>query len=201
MKNLDKRVEIMQSALKLIAENGFHGAPMATIAEEAGVAAGTIYLYFESKDVLIKELYNELEGKLIATLQEGYSTERSIRDRFIYLGTTLLRYHIDNPLQFRYIQQYHNSPYGVSLRRERFLGKNRRKQYFHRSFGAGDRTAGSEGFTSDGNFRSGFRSPVCPGSRPYPWFRRCRSDLGRAGRDGLLGGNQEIRDVNQRGTS
>jgi AcrR family transcriptional regulator len=123
MTNVDKRVEIMQSALKLIAERGFHGAPMAMIAGDAGVAAGTIYLYFESKDVLITELYNEVEGNLIATLQEGYSTERPIRDRFIYLGTTLFRYHVEHPLQFRYIQQYHNSPYGAALRRDRFLGK------------------------------------------------------------------------------
>jgi TetR/AcrR family transcriptional regulator, repressor of fatR-cypB operon len=130
MKNADKRAEIMQSALKVIAEHGFHGAPIATIAEEAGVAAGTIYLYFESKDVLITELYNELERKLIATLQEGYSPERSIRDRFIHVGTTLLRYHIEHPLQFRYIQQYHNSPYGVSLRRERFLGKSTESNIF-----------------------------------------------------------------------
>jgi AcrR family transcriptional regulator len=124
MTTADKRAEIMQSALKVIAEHGFHGAPMATIAEEAGVAAGTIYLYFESKDVLITELYSELEGKLIETLQEGYSTEQPIRDRFIYLGTTLLRYYIEQPLQFRYLQQYHNSPYGVSLRRDRFLEKS-----------------------------------------------------------------------------
>ena len=64
-----------------------------------------------------------MEGNLIATLQEGYSTERPIRDRFIYLGTTLFRYHIEHPLQFRFIQQYHNSPYGAALRRDRFLGK------------------------------------------------------------------------------
>lgn len=103
---------------------------MAAIAEEAGVAAGTIYLYFASKDVLITELYGELEGKLIATLQEGYATERPIRDRFLYLGTALLRYYVENPLQFRYLQQYHNSPYGVSLRRDRFLGKTTESNIF-----------------------------------------------------------------------
>ena len=103
---------------------------MAAIAEEAGVAAGTIYLYFASKDVLITELYGELEGKLIATLQEGYATERPIRDRVLYLGTALLRYYVENPLQFRYLQQYHNSPYGVSLRRDRFLGKTTESNIF-----------------------------------------------------------------------
>ncbi|HEX9157545.1 MAG TPA: helix-turn-helix domain-containing protein, partial [Syntrophales bacterium] len=73
MKNADKREEIMRAALELIAEHGFHGAPMAMIADRAGVGAGTIYRYFEGKDALITELYRELEGKLLAYLQEGYS--------------------------------------------------------------------------------------------------------------------------------
>lgn len=47
---MDKRDEIIRAAKELIAEHGFHGAPMARVAEEAGVAAGTIYRYFESKD-------------------------------------------------------------------------------------------------------------------------------------------------------
>ncbi|MFZ2950245.1 MAG: helix-turn-helix domain-containing protein, partial [Desulfuromonadaceae bacterium] len=61
MSKLEKRDEIVRAALELIAENGFHGAPMAMIAEKAGVGAGTIYRYFENKDVLINELYRGLE--------------------------------------------------------------------------------------------------------------------------------------------
>ena len=75
MKNNHKRKEVMQAALELIAEHGFHGAPMAMIADQAGVGAGTIYRYFESKDVLISELYRELEEKLLSFLKEGYSTQ------------------------------------------------------------------------------------------------------------------------------
>jgi AcrR family transcriptional regulator len=123
MKTSDKRSDIMQAALELIAEHGFHGAPMAEIAEKAGVAAGTIYRYFENKDVLITELYRELEEKINATLREGYPVERPLRERFLYLIKELLRYFITNPLHFRYMEQYFNSPYGISLRRDRFLGK------------------------------------------------------------------------------
>ena len=49
MNKTDKRADIMDVALNLIAERGFHDSPMSLIAREAGVAAGTIYLYFESK--------------------------------------------------------------------------------------------------------------------------------------------------------
>ena len=76
MKNSDKREEIMQAALELIAEHGFHGAPMAMIAEKAGVGAGTIYRYFESKDALIAEIFSELERKVVESLLQGYSLDR-----------------------------------------------------------------------------------------------------------------------------
>jgi AcrR family transcriptional regulator len=124
MKSFDKRDEIMKAALELIAEHGFHGAPMAMIAEKAGVAAGTIYRYFESKDILITELHRELEEKISATLLEGYPVERPLRERFLYLIRELLRYFIAHPLHFRYMEQYFNSPYGISLHRDRLLGKS-----------------------------------------------------------------------------
>jgi AcrR family transcriptional regulator len=124
MKISDKRNDIMQAALGIIAEQGFHGAPMAEIAEKAGVAAGTIYRYFESKDLLITELHRELEDKIMAVLQEGYPSGRPLRERFLYLVRELLRYLIAHPLHFRYMEQYFNSPYGISMHRERLLGKS-----------------------------------------------------------------------------
>ncbi len=122
-KTSDKRVEIMQAALELIAEQGFHRTPMAEIAEKANVAAGSIYRYFESKDVLITELYRELEDKIMAVLQKGYPSERPLRERFLYLIRELLRYFMSHPSHFRYLEQYYNSPYGISLHTDRLLGK------------------------------------------------------------------------------
>lgn len=125
MSKPDKREEIIRAALELIAEQGFHGAPMAMIAERAGVGAGTIYRYFENKDVLINELYRELEGTMYPYILNGYSTEAPFRARFLHLGTALLRYFIERPLHFRYLEQFHNSPYGVEFRRDKLLGNEK----------------------------------------------------------------------------
>jgi len=114
----------MQATLELIAEQGFHGTSMAEIAEKAGVAAGTIYRYFESKEMLISELHRDLEEKISVTLREGYPFEQPLRERFLYLIRELLRYFIKNPLHFRYMEQYFNSPYGISMHRDRLLGKS-----------------------------------------------------------------------------
>jgi AcrR family transcriptional regulator len=124
MKTSDKRADVMQAALGLIAEQGFHGAPMAEIAEKAGVAAGTIYRYFESKDVLITELHRELEDRIMASLQEGFPSGRPLRERFLYLNQRLLQYFIEHPLHFRYMEQYFNSPFGITMHRDRLLGKS-----------------------------------------------------------------------------
>ena len=130
----DKREEIVRAALELIAEQGFHGAPMAMIAERAGVGAGTIYRYFENKDVLIAELFREVEVKIHDVLLEGYSTEKPIRERFLHLGTALLTYYIANPLEFRYLEQFYNSPFGVAHRRSKLLGSKEGCYFFRELF-------------------------------------------------------------------
>jgi AcrR family transcriptional regulator len=122
MASEDKREAILQATLKLVAEQGFHGAPCAMIASRASVAAGTIYRYFENKDVLINELYLSLENRINTCLLEGYVDRQSIHERFIHLGCGILNYFISHPLEFKFIEQFHNSPYGTAFRRDKILG-------------------------------------------------------------------------------
>lgn len=117
----DKRDEIVRAAMELIAEHGFHGAPMAMIAGQAGVGAGTIYRYFENKDVMIAELFQELEERSYPLLKKGYVPEKPLRERFLHLNTALINYFIKNPLEFRFIEQFFNSPYGVAHRRDKLI--------------------------------------------------------------------------------
>jgi AcrR family transcriptional regulator len=137
MSKPEKRDEIVRASLELIAEHGFHGAPMAMIAERAGVGAGTIYRYFESKDLLINELYRDLEERIYPILLEGYAMEQPFRVRFLHLGTALLTYFIENPLDFRFLEQFHNSPYGVAIRRDKILGEKEGCDVFRELFKEG----------------------------------------------------------------
>jgi len=123
MERGDKREAVMLAALELVGKNGFHGAPMALIAKRAGVAAGTIYRYFESKDLLIRETYACLEGRILAAVMAEYPDERPMRERFHHIWQRLFAYFLAFPLEFRFIEQFHNSPYGVASRRDKMLGK------------------------------------------------------------------------------
>jgi len=130
MKCTEKRNEIMSVAMELLAERGFHRVPMSLIAARAEVAVGTIYLYFAGKDELITELFQELEREIVTMLREEFPADGSIRERFLYLTGKILRYFIKNPLHFRYLEQFMNSPYGVSVRRDRLLDKAGRDDFF-----------------------------------------------------------------------
>lgn len=122
MQNDDKRAAIIQAALELVAECGFHGAPMAMVAQRAGVAAGTIYRYFESKDILITEVYASLEKRLLLAVMENYPEGRPVRERFLHLARVIIHFSISLPLEFRFLEQFHNSPYGAAHRRDKIFG-------------------------------------------------------------------------------
>ncbi len=120
----DKRTDIMQAALELIVERGFHDAPMSEIAGKAQVAAGTIYRYFENKDILINELFHEIEDRLLQAILTDYPVGKMIQEQFFHLFGQLFRYLLMHPGHFRYMEQYFNSPYGISHRRDKLVGKN-----------------------------------------------------------------------------
>ncbi len=124
----------MQSALELIAEKGFIGAPMAMIADKAHVGIGTIYHYFKDKDTLINELYMDMEGKLIKFLESNYNEGDSVRERILQLFRGVLSYFTDHPLEFRYMEQYFNSPYSIDLRRDRIFDDTREGTIFNKLF-------------------------------------------------------------------
>lgn len=68
-KNIEKYHAIIDAALTVIAKHGFHGATVASIAKEAGVADGTIYIYFKNKEEILVSVFRERLGQLIETSQ------------------------------------------------------------------------------------------------------------------------------------
>lgn len=111
---IDKRSALLEAALELFAENGFHGAPTSLIAERAGVGVGTIYRYFKDKDELIGELRKDLHAKAVAWVCEGYREDQPVRERFIFLMTRLLCLFLAEPKLFRFMELYYYSPFPQS---------------------------------------------------------------------------------------
>ena len=66
----DKRERIMRAAIKVFARNGFYATRVSEIAKAAGVADGTIYLYFENKDDVLISVFEDRITKLLGVLRD-----------------------------------------------------------------------------------------------------------------------------------
>jgi TetR/AcrR family fatty acid metabolism transcriptional regulator len=73
----DKRDAILKAATRVFARNGFFQSQVADIARDAGVAAGTVYLYFRSKDDLLVSLF---ERTMRAAIAEGRAALDGVAD-------------------------------------------------------------------------------------------------------------------------
>jgi TetR/AcrR family fatty acid metabolism transcriptional regulator len=62
----DKREAILRAATKVFARNGYFNAKVADIARAAGVADGTVYLYFKSKEEILHSIFDRSMGEAIA---------------------------------------------------------------------------------------------------------------------------------------
>ncbi len=66
----DKRDRILDAAVRVFAKKGFHATRVSEVARAAGVADGTIYLYFKSKDELLVSLFEHRVERLLAFLEK-----------------------------------------------------------------------------------------------------------------------------------
>ncbi len=64
-KGAERRAAIMEAAIEVFADRGFHGARISDVAEKASVASGTIYLYFRNKEELLISVFEEKMGLLL----------------------------------------------------------------------------------------------------------------------------------------
>lgn len=69
-KNNEKYVAILNAAVKVIGQAGYHNAPISKIAREAGVADGTVYLYFKNKEDILISILRETIGTIVDRIQE-----------------------------------------------------------------------------------------------------------------------------------
>ena len=74
------------------------------------MATGTLFFHFNSKEELIHVLFYEVRLKVIEKVLQGISEQMPIRKRFFKAFSELLRYFLQNPEEFKFIEQYHFSP-------------------------------------------------------------------------------------------
>lgn len=109
---LDRAAAVRQALRRLVARRGFHGASMSAIAAEAGVATGTAYTHYDSKDELVLATYLETKAQLgaAATAEVDPAADPAERFRAIWLAS--YRHLAANPDHALFLLQVDSSPYG-----------------------------------------------------------------------------------------
>lgn len=74
-------MQIIDAAVIVIAENGYHQAQVSKIAKQAGVADGTIYLYFKNKEDILISLFKEKMGQFIEQMSEEMTAKNSATEK------------------------------------------------------------------------------------------------------------------------
>ena len=111
----DKKEAILKSTLELIKDNGFHGTPISLIARNAGVASGTIYHYFSSKDDIIMELHRQIKEEMVEAMFKDGDSKKEYREQFFEGWINLCKYFIDNPSALFFYEQFNSSPYAKNV--------------------------------------------------------------------------------------
>ena len=76
MRDPDKPQQIIDAAVRVFARNGFYNSRVSDIAREAGIASGTIYLYFKTKDEILVTLFREKMAAFVAALRTEIAREK-----------------------------------------------------------------------------------------------------------------------------
>ena len=108
---IDRAAAVRRALVELVAENGFRGTSMSAVAKRAGVAAGTAYVHYVSKDELIVAAYVEVKRAMDIVAVAAVDPSRPAKERFLTLWRAILDHLIADPVRARFILQVNASPY------------------------------------------------------------------------------------------
>ena len=107
----DKPAAIRAALRRLTADRGFHGASMAAVAAEAGVATGTAYLYYDSKDELLLDAYVEAKHAMGTAALANLDPAAAAEEQFRQMWTAVYDHLAEDPTRPRFLVQVDSSPY------------------------------------------------------------------------------------------
>ena len=104
-KSEDKRNAILDAATRLFAERGLTAAPTSEISKQAGVAEGTLFTYFKTKDDLINALYREIKLELADAIMSDFPRKKNVRAKLRHVWDRYVNWGIANSKQRKALAQ------------------------------------------------------------------------------------------------
>jgi AcrR family transcriptional regulator len=104
-KSESKRNAILDAATRLFSERGLTAAPTSEISKQAGVAEGTLFTYFKTKDDLINALYREIKLDLADAMMSDFPRKKNVGTRLRHVWDRYVNWGIANPKQRKVLAQ------------------------------------------------------------------------------------------------
>jgi AcrR family transcriptional regulator len=104
-RGLDTRRRLLDAAERVFGDVGYHDASVVRVAETAGVAAGTFYLYFDSKKAIFDELVRDLNSRVRHAMKEGSSQGGTRLEQELLGFQAYFRFTQEHPALYRIIRQ------------------------------------------------------------------------------------------------
>jgi len=105
-KSEDKRNAVLDAATRLFAERGLNAAPTSEISKQAGVAEGTLFTYFKTKDDLINALYREIKLELADAMMSDFPRKKKVGTRLRHVWDGYVNWALRIPSSARCSRNY-----------------------------------------------------------------------------------------------
>lgn len=106
----EKARSIKEAVVKLILQEGFYGTSVSKIAREAGVSPATLYIYYDSKEDMLREIYREYSEQICRHMLHGVQKEMEGRQLIRILVRRYYDYIRENADIFNFVDQYSHCP-------------------------------------------------------------------------------------------
>ena len=107
----DKQEAILSTSLRLFTERGFFGTPTSLISKEAGVATGTLFFYFKTKEELIDTLYLRVKAEAAEAMCRGLVNEPDAKAKLYRLGRNAVAWATEHPEKMKFMEQFAHSQF------------------------------------------------------------------------------------------
>jgi AcrR family transcriptional regulator len=119
----DKQEAILKTALRLFTERGFFGTPTSLISKEAGVATGTLFFYFKTKEDLIDTLYLRVKAEAAEAMCRGLDLEPDAKAKLYHLGRNAVAWATEHPEKMKFMEQFAHSQFVSTTAQEEGMSR------------------------------------------------------------------------------
>jgi AcrR family transcriptional regulator len=108
---MDKKEKLLKTAIKLFVKQGFENTPTSQISKEAGVASGTLFYHFKTKEELINSAYIYCNKSVSAVVNKDFDKTEDTKEKIRKLWFNMINWGLNNKIENDFIQKFLNSKY------------------------------------------------------------------------------------------